>query len=74
MRIISYPPPEEEIERVCPYCKCKFAYTQSDTDYKRGINGYMIYINYPCCNKEINVNYIPDPKPIEFYYNTGPTC
>ena len=76
MRIISYPP-EEEIERVCPYCKCKFAYTQSDTDYKRGVGGYMIYVNCPCCKKEINVDYTPDPKPIyqqEFYYGVGPTC
>lgn len=62
MRIIENPNPTEEIEKVCPVCECKFAYTEGDIKtytYSNGIlgpssYGYIKkYVLCPNCGKEI---------------------
>lgn len=71
MRIIKNPNPVEEIEKICPECKCEFAFTEGDIKtyaYSNDILGpgnygyRKKYVLCPNCGKEIILEEIDSSK------------
>jgi hypothetical protein len=70
MRVIEYPPEEQEYEIRCS-CGALLGYTDSEVFYKDGVAGTIKFVKCILCGHEIKIGYTPYPqlpKGIQFWY------